>query len=42
MEKYEAIEMEVIAFDTGDVIVTSIPHNAGDTGMTDVPFNGGE
>ena len=38
MEKYEPIDMEVIAFDTGDVIVTSIPHNDGNTGMTDVPI----
>lgn len=42
MEKYEAIEMEVIAFDTDDVIVTSIPHNAGDTNPIDIPYTTGE
>ena len=39
MEKYEAIEMEVIAFDTGDVIATSydVPPNDGNTSPINIP-----
>ncbi len=36
MEKYEKLEMEVIEFDTEDVITTSV----GDTETPEQPING--
>ena len=36
MEKYEALEMEVIEFDTEDVITTS----GGDTELPEEPISG--
>ena len=37
MERYELLDMEVIAFEDEDVIVTSVT-NDGDTPLTDISF----